>query len=195
MPTSLALLVVCTVVVFTVIGCWDGLHSAWLRFVRLPRLARAHGWLLKRRLPWQPREGDELPGSGSVTWSYSVPYAECELLGTYGHRPVYAVQYGVPRRRGVRNGQQQWTIHRYSVVAVATSTRPFGGFHGASGARAISGNAEAYYADFVDWARDRLAESGTPVRHEGPGLVSLSWQGQLGPRRLLRALDELTAPH
>ncbi|EHR59410.1 hypothetical protein [Saccharomonospora cyanea] len=170
----------------------ETLRSAWFRFVRLPALVRENGWLMKRRMPWQSREGGELPGSGSVPWTYAVPYAECEVLGTYAHRPVHGIEFGIPTKSYIGEGKPNRVIDRYSVVTVATSAQPFDDFHGVPGGRPISGNPESFYPDFVDWIRDRMPNSAEPLKDEGPGLVSYSWRGPLSKRRLFRALDELT---
>ncbi|WP_026453580.1 hypothetical protein [Saccharomonospora iraqiensis] len=168
------------------------IRSGWFRFVRLPSFARRYGWSVKQRMPWQFRKGSDHPASGSVTWDYTLPNVDVEILGIYGHRPVHAVQFSVRRRKSTHGDGPVTVIHRYSVVTVATSARPFDDFHGSGASRTVTDRAEQFYPDFVDWVRDRMPESDTPLRDEGPGVVSYSRRGHLTQRALFRALDELT---
>ncbi|WP_019818443.1 hypothetical protein [Saccharomonospora saliphila] len=163
--------------------------SAWFRFIWLPRLARKHGWRIKRRMPWQSREAGELPGSGSVDWSYSLPNSECELLGVYHHRPVHAIEYAFVHVEDEYPHSK--FLYRWSVVTMATSAQPFGDFHGDTGARTFTGEVEKFYPDFVDWARDRTPNSDDPLRDEGPGVASYSWRGRLSGSKLFDCLDLL----
>ncbi|SFQ63235.1 hypothetical protein SAMN05421810_11149 [Amycolatopsis arida] len=180
-----------------VVGVFGFTAGRWLapilfRYVRLPRLAREHGWLVKTRGAWG-RQPADLPGSGSADWAHSLPEMECEFLGTYRHQPVHGIEIAV-RRRTFDAVYENWTtkVRRYSVVTVATSARPFGGFHAGGGGRAFTGDARAFYPDFLDWARNRRPEQREPLAQEGPGLRSVSWQGRLTRQRVLHSLDQLT---
>lgn len=180
-------------VVLGVVAVFYGasLRGFWFRFVTLPRLARRHGWRSKSRKPWQSREGGELPGAGSVGWDHWLPDVNCEFVGTFEYRPVYGVEFSVPYTTRTAEHRTRTAYEHYSVVAVAASGRPFDGFH-ADGARAATGDPLAFYPDFVDWARDRRPHIGDPVRDEGAGMVSYSWQGRLTPSRITEVLTALT---
>ncbi|WP_236789515.1 hypothetical protein [Amycolatopsis sp. GM8] len=81
----------------------------------------------------------------------------------------------------------------YSVVTVAMSERPFDGFRDRNRVTAFNGDPIALYPDFVEWVRNRKPKYDKNVRQDGSGFRSISWRGRLNRKRLLRALDELTA--
>lgn len=177
------------------------------RLITLPRMAREYGWLYKRRQAWELAWGpwvktvgqggpQDLPGSGTISWEYSLPESECEFLGTFNYQPVYGIEVAV-RRRIFDAEHERWKtlIRRYSIVVVATSTQPFDGFHSRQESRTFTGDPLAFYPDFVDWVRNRKPQHREPLYEEGPGLRSISWQGRLTRKRILTSLDRLTADH
>jgi hypothetical protein len=171
---------------------WWGLRPYVFRWAQLPALARRHGWAIKTPLVYW-REAADLPGDGRPSWEHSLPNTSCELLGTYRGRPVHGVE--VTHRRWQRlQLHTPWNakLRRFCVVAVATSDRPFDGFHAPHRGPAVNGDAMVWYPDFLDWARNRRVQDLDDVLQEGPGLRSISWQGPLTRKRLLRSLDRLT---
>ncbi|GAB3005664.1 hypothetical protein LWP59_03050 [Amycolatopsis acidiphila] len=174
---------------------WVGyllLSPVVFRRLLLPQLARQHGWRVRKGRSRAPRD---LPGDGGQSWEVPLPDTVCEFLGRYRGRPVHGVQVSVTRGDGYDTTTGTWSANStsYSVVTVATGDRPFAGFHDRNRATAVNGDPIALYPDFTEWARNRKPETRTDVRQEGHGFRSVSWRGGLKRKRLLRALDELTA--
>ncbi|KAA9162930.1 hypothetical protein FPZ12_010445 [Amycolatopsis acidicola] len=187
-----SVLVSIAVLAFVVWLVWSLSSPVVFRRVQLPRLAREHGWRLRKRQRGAPRD---LPGDGGQGWEVPLPETDVEFLGRYRGRPVHGVQISV--RKGVSydalHDQYSANVKTYSVVSTALSDRPFDGFHDRNRGVAVNGDPMALYQDFADWARNRKPETKDDVHNEGSGLRSVSWRGNLNRKRLLRVLDELTA--
>jgi hypothetical protein len=174
---------------------WVGylfLSPVVFRHIQLPQLARQYGWRVRKGRARAPRD---LPGDGRQSWEVPLPDTVCEFLGRYRGRPVHGVQVSVKRGRSYDAAADRWydNYTSYSVVTAALSDRPFDGFHDGNRVAARNGDPIALYPDFADWARNRKQEAGKNVRQEGYGFRSISWRGSLKRKRLLQALDELTA--
>ncbi|MTD57749.1 hypothetical protein [Amycolatopsis pithecellobii] len=167
------------------------LHQPMFRYILLPALARENGWLVRKSRRRAPRD---LPGDGTQSWEVPLPDTVHEFLGRYRGRPVHGVEVRVSRKTEYSPVSESWeSVTHYSVVTVAMSDRPFDGFHDRNRVAALNGDPMALYPDFADWARNRKPEHNKNVRQDGYGFRSISWRGGFRRKRILRALDELTA--
>lgn len=170
---------------------WLFVRPVAFRRLQLPRLASRNGWLVRN----DGRGPRDLPGDGGQGWETPLPDTVVEFLGRYRGRPVHGVQVSV--RKGTHllgaTGQRTPAYTSYTVVSTALTDRPFDGFHDRDRGPARAGDPMGLYQDFAEWARNRRPEVDENVRQEGSGLRSISWRGRMTRKRLLRALDELTA--
>ncbi|HVW44738.1 MAG TPA: hypothetical protein VHC18_25665 [Amycolatopsis sp.] len=172
---------------------WALLHPAVFRFVVLPSMGRKRGWRTRGMLIGYEPEGD-LAGDGSQGWDTPLPGTTAEFLGSYGNRPVHGVEVSMTHWLKRFPGARPRKIVRfYSVVSVAVSDRPFGGFNASRRGTVVNGDAMAFYPDFVEWARNRRLQDAEDALQEHHGIRSISWFGTMSRRRVRRALDRLTA--
>ena len=174
-------------------GLWALLHSLVFRFVVLPSMGRKRGWRTRGMLVGYEDDRD-LAGDGSQGWETPLPGTTAEFLGIYGNRPVHGVEVSVTiwfkRFPGARPRKN---TRFYSVISVAVSDQPFGGFNASRRGAVLNGDAIALYPDFVEWARNRRLQDAEDALQEGYGIRSISWFGTMSRRRVRRALDRLTA--
>lgn len=182
------------VVLLVAWALWFTLYPIVFRLFLLPAFARRQGWRARGMLVGYEHRGD-LPGDGSQGWETPLPGMVCEFLGTYRGRPVHGIEVSVTHWRERIPGRlpRKW-VRYYAVVSMAVSDRPFHGFNAGRRGVVHNGDPMAFYPDFVEWARNRKPQSTDDVVQEDTGLRSVSWFGHLSRRRMLRALDELTAP-
>lgn len=173
--------------------CYWVLHPYVFRLFVLPVMGRRRGWRTKySMLYWLPQR--DLPGDGSQSWEAPLPATTCEFLGMYGGRPVHGVEV-------TQRWFQKYELHlpgnasvrRFTVITMATSDRPFGGFNAPHRGPVMNGDPMAFYPDFLEWARNRRVPDLKGVVEEGQGLRSLSWRGWMTRKKVLAALDRLTA--
>jgi hypothetical protein len=169
------------------------LYPYVFRFLVLPPLAKRFGWRIRRPVIAFDEHRD-LPGDGSQGWETPIPGTSCEFLGVYGGRPVHGVEVTITLwRRAPGQLPRASNVWRYTVISVATSDRPFEGFNAPHRGTVMNGDPMACYADFQQWARNRRVQDRKGVLEEAHGLRSVSWQGWMTRRKVLAALDRLTA--